>query len=540
MKLNENQKITLTLGQLKRLVRESASNENDFEIKGGVLRKYRGEGGDVVIPDGVTSIGYLAFDECDGVKSVTISDSVTSIEHGAFYKCGLSSVTIPDSVTSIGHGAFSVCGLKSVKIPDSVTNIENFAFFDCPLLTSVEIPNSVTSIGDHAFQGCFNLQSVTIPDSVTSVGNNAFEWCIGLSSITIGAGVRRIGREAFYNCEKLKTIYVANKTQKKMILGRNDLSKFIKIIVKGEESDDGYEVTENESGTIFLKGKQIMKLNENQKITLTIGQLKRLVKEGKDCMRVACIDGDCKETNRIVDMSTSDRIDIVRDFWNACETDKSIHSSFDGFKKWAEKQGFDTTDYTIEDHNQDWDDAAVKYGDEDEEEDQGVELSDGTVIDTKEEAWKWFLTKTDEYGDTYWFPTEVKCDLNRLIDKFGNTYFWHDRVYENQKVTLTLRQLKRLVRESNHKITEDNWPTDEENVDKTGAILNDLLNLVYDNEDEELADEISNVLHKLYDIVVKTELSDKWKETMSDITFAFDKVSEMIASGEIKSAKFDN
>ena len=60
------------------------SSNNDFEIENGVLVKYTGAGGDVVIPDGVTSIGDWAFSRCEGLTSVTMPDSVTSIEDHAF------------------------------------------------------------------------------------------------------------------------------------------------------------------------------------------------------------------------------------------------------------------------------------------------------------------------------------------------------------------------------------------------------------------------------------------------------------------------
>ena len=166
----------------------------------------------VTIPNSVTSIGEWAFSHCTGLTSVTIGNSVTSIGDRAFSSCfGLTSVTIGNSVTSIGSSAFSGCtALTSITIPNSVTSIGDGAFSGCTALTSITIPNSVTSIGGSAFAECSGLTSVTIPNSVTSIGNKAFSGCDGLTSVTIGNSVTSIGNEAFSGCYGLTSVTIGN------------------------------------------------------------------------------------------------------------------------------------------------------------------------------------------------------------------------------------------------------------------------------------------------------------------------------------------
>ena len=136
--------------------------------------------------------GVLTAVDLNGATEVVIPDGVTSIGDGSFKDCsGLTSVTIPNSVTSIGEEAFLGCiALTSVMIPNNVTNIGDFAFGACTNMTSVTIPDSVKSIGQYAFAACLSLKTLTIPDGVEEIGGYAFMSCVGLESVTIGAGLR--------------------------------------------------------------------------------------------------------------------------------------------------------------------------------------------------------------------------------------------------------------------------------------------------------------------------------------------------------------
>lgn len=164
----------------------AALEEQGFIVTpGGVLEKYEGQGGDVVIPDGVTSVGDGAFYERSDVTSVEMQYGVLSIVNEAFCGCtSLVSVVMPASVTTIGSAVFANCfSLVSVNIPVSVTSVNWGMFYGCASLALVVIPGKVLSIGGWAFYGCHSLASIVIPDSVKSIESEAFKGCDQLGKV---------------------------------------------------------------------------------------------------------------------------------------------------------------------------------------------------------------------------------------------------------------------------------------------------------------------------------------------------------------------
>ena len=193
-----------------------------------IVTGYTGNSANVVVPKTyrgipVECISASAFRNQTQISSISLPDSLTSIESNAFAGCtGLTSIVIPDKVTSVDSTAFSGCtNISTVSMPASIRNhipnvknatitsgnvIQASAFENCTTLLSVTLPNSLVSIGNKAFYGCTNLNSFIMPSNVTSIGVNAFYNCTSISSIVLPDSINSLDSTAFSGCSNLKEI----------------------------------------------------------------------------------------------------------------------------------------------------------------------------------------------------------------------------------------------------------------------------------------------------------------------------------------------
>ena len=159
--------------------------------------------------------GPLTWKYDTGTKTLTISGKgeIKGKAPWNAFKETTTNLVIEEGVTSIGGSVFhDFTALISVTFPKSLTKILALAFDGCNKLPSVKFPDSMEEIGYLAFNECESLTSVELPKNLSLLAGSAFRNCVSLTSVTIPAGVKRIIPSAFKGCKNLKSLTVGMKT----------------------------------------------------------------------------------------------------------------------------------------------------------------------------------------------------------------------------------------------------------------------------------------------------------------------------------------
>ena len=153
----------------------------------------------ISLPDSVQTIEEKGFAYCKNLGTVDLGNGLKEIDNYTFYHSGVTRIRIPDSTTEVGKCAFAGCSLDNVILGSGLKGIEESVFSGCGNLKQIEIPDNITYISDRAFSYA-GLTSVEIPDSVTSIGEEAFYGCGSLKKAVIGNNLAYVAYSAFYSC----------------------------------------------------------------------------------------------------------------------------------------------------------------------------------------------------------------------------------------------------------------------------------------------------------------------------------------------------
>ena len=100
------------------------------------------------IPEGVTTIGEMAFRGKKQLKNIIIANSVKEIEHDAFYDCD---------------------ELDNVYVPAGVKMVKSYAFAECDKLKKITFAGTPNKLSRHTFDDCDQLHDIIVP-----VGSSKF------------------------------------------------------------------------------------------------------------------------------------------------------------------------------------------------------------------------------------------------------------------------------------------------------------------------------------------------------------------------------
>lgn len=165
----------------------------------------------IISDDGSHKIAKKQYYEDPTLGTVTFDSGITQIDDFAFARSSLTEIVIPQGVTSIGYGAFYHCdNLTNIEIPDTVKDIMPQALEETPYFKqwmSQPGNNDFLVVGDGILIGYKGNQgNVTLPANVKKIAGGVFKDHTEIFKVTISPMTLEIGEEAFFGCINLRSV----------------------------------------------------------------------------------------------------------------------------------------------------------------------------------------------------------------------------------------------------------------------------------------------------------------------------------------------
>ena len=200
------------IGQMKNII-GCDLGQAEFDALPDETFAYLGNLSYVKLPEGLKTIGNMAFYNCRMLRELIMPNSVTNLvtdnnNYGVFENCeSLTKLVFSDSLEYLPSSVARDCSLlETVHLPLNLKKIGNRSFYNNNSLTDINIPNTLEQIGSYAFYSCA-IDSLSLPESMKLIGEDAFKYCRKLEYLELPSSIESYDGTFDY-CDYINTIVV--------------------------------------------------------------------------------------------------------------------------------------------------------------------------------------------------------------------------------------------------------------------------------------------------------------------------------------------